>query len=248
MAILGVMLAFCAAMVGSARTDLIRATVEQSNLWGVYQAESTKYRVMQADYEMLHALTPNKAELARFEERMKAVKRVGGKSDDEDTAELKIAIHVAVTELADVLTPDQEDEERIKGTALKYEHDMAEAKEDAASSEDVIHAHHTAAEWFERAQLFAEVGIVIASIALLLASRKVWAVSILCGVCGAGVIAFTMLQTGTALHEAETKIEEAKKRTAVVQEEEESAAAPVHAEPKPAASASTHEAPKPVEK
>src|SRR5438552_1346767 len=70
MAILGVMLAFCAAMVGSARTDLIRATVEQSNLWGVYQAESTKYRVMQADYEMLHALTPNKAELDKFEERI----------------------------------------------------------------------------------------------------------------------------------------------------------------------------------
>src|SRR5262245_56092256 len=55
MALLGVMLAFCAAMVGSARTELIRATVEQANLWSIYQAESTKYRVMEADYEMLHA-------------------------------------------------------------------------------------------------------------------------------------------------------------------------------------------------
>src|SRR6266567_2799671 len=68
MAILGVMLAFCAAMVGSERTELIRATVEQSNKWGIYQAETTKYRVMEADYEMLHALTPNKAEIKMFDE------------------------------------------------------------------------------------------------------------------------------------------------------------------------------------
>src|SRR5262245_44352097 len=66
MAILGVMLAFCAAMVGSERTELIKSTVEQSNKWGVYQAEATKYRVMEADFEMLHALTPNKAEVKKF--------------------------------------------------------------------------------------------------------------------------------------------------------------------------------------
>src|SRR3954462_8186201 len=94
MAILGVMLAFCAAMVGSSRTDLIKATVEQSNKWGIYQAESTKFRVMEADYEMLHALTPSKAEIKKFEQKLSDIKRAGGKADDEDTAELKEAIHV----------------------------------------------------------------------------------------------------------------------------------------------------------
>lgn len=84
--------------------------------------------------------------------------------------------------LADELTPDKEDEDRLHGLAGKYKHDMAEAKEDAESYEDVIHAHHAASEWYERAQLFAEVGIVIASIALLLSSRKVWSISILSGV------------------------------------------------------------------
>jgi hypothetical protein len=85
MALLGVMLAFCAAMVGSARTELIRATVEQANKWGVYQSESTKFRVMQADSEMLHAVTPSKAEVRRFEDRLAQVNRPGGKSDDADT-------------------------------------------------------------------------------------------------------------------------------------------------------------------
>ena len=56
MALLGVMLALCAALVGSARTQLIKTTVEQSNKWGVYQSESTKFRVIEADVEMLHAL------------------------------------------------------------------------------------------------------------------------------------------------------------------------------------------------
>ena len=105
MALLGVMLAFCAAMVGSARTDLIKATVEQSNKWSIYQSESTKFRIMESDVEMLRALTPSKAELKKFEDRLATVKRPGGKSDDEDTTELKEAIHVATTELADVLTP-----------------------------------------------------------------------------------------------------------------------------------------------
>jgi hypothetical protein len=221
MALLGVMLAFCAAMVGSARTELIKATVEQSNKWGVYQAESTKYRVMEADFEMLHALTPSKAELRKFEDKLAEVKRPGGKSDDEDTSELKQAIHVATTELADVLTPDKEDEDRISGIARKYKHDMAEAKEDAEAYDGAIEAHHESAEHYEWAQLCAEIGIVIASIALLLASRPIWGVSVLFGLSGAGIIVWTFMSTRTALHNAEKRIEEAAKRTAVIEKDDE---------------------------
>jgi hypothetical protein len=217
MAVLGVMLAFCAAMVGSARTELIKSTVEQSNLWSVYQSESTKYRIMEADYEMLHALTPNKAEVKKFEEKLASVKRAGGKADDEDTAELKEAIHVATSELADVLTPDKEDEERIEGLAKKYKHDMEEAKEDAESYDEAIDAQHEASEWYERAQLCAEIGIVIASIALLLSSRGVWLISVIIGLGGGGIIGYTYLHTRTLLAHAEHKIEEAKKRTAEIE-------------------------------
>ena len=74
MAVLGVMLALCAALVGSQRTDLISTMVEQSNKWGVYQSESMKFRVMEADYEILHALTPSKAEVAKFESALKDVR------------------------------------------------------------------------------------------------------------------------------------------------------------------------------
>jgi hypothetical protein len=221
MAILGVMLAFCAAMVGSERTELIKATVEQSNKWGVYQAEATKYRVMEADYEMLHALTPNKAEVKKFEEKLSSVRRAGGKSDDEDTAELKDAIHVATIELADVLTPDPEDEQRISGLGTKYKHDMAEAREDAEAYDGAIEAHHEASEWYERAQLCAEIGIVIASIALLLASRAVWAVSAIIGLAGGGIVGWTFAHTHAAVAAAERKIEEAVKRTAEIEKDDD---------------------------
>jgi hypothetical protein len=223
MALLGVMLAFCAAMVGSARTDLIKATVEQSNKWSIYQGESTKFRIMEADVEMLRALTPSKAELKKFEEKLAAVKRPGGKSDDEDTTELKEAVHVATTELADVLTPDQEDEDRLQAIGARYKHDMAEAREDAEAYDGVIEAHHESAEWFERAQLCAEIGIVIASIALLMASRGVWAVSLLIGLSGAGIIAYTFVHARSALGAAEAKVEAAAKNSAALEEDDNDA-------------------------
>ena len=221
MALLGVMLAFCAAMVGSERTELIRSTVDQSNKWGIYQAEATKYRVMEADFEMLHALTPNKAEMKKFEDRLATVRRPGGKSDDEDTTELKDAIHVATTELADVLTPDQDDEDRIRGLGTKYKHDMAEAKEDAEAYDLAIDAHHEASEWYERAQLCAEIGIVIASIALLLSSRFVWAIAALIGLGGAGIVGYTFVHTRAMVHEAEHRIEEAVKKTAAIEDDDD---------------------------
>ena len=43
-------------LVGSQRTELIKTMVEQSNKWGIYQAESTKFRVIEADGEILHAI------------------------------------------------------------------------------------------------------------------------------------------------------------------------------------------------
>jgi hypothetical protein len=220
MALLGVMLAFCAAMVGAARTELIATMVEQSNKLSNYQAESMKFRVMQADVEMLHAITPTKAEVDKFEAKLMGVKRVSGKSDDEDTSELKAAIALASKELADVLTPDPEDETHLKNMANRYEHDAKEAKEDAECYDDKIAAHFDAAEWYERAQLAAEIGIVIASVALLLGSRAVWAISLVFAVSGAGVIGRTFWHTHSMLEVAEKKIEEAQKREAFIEDED----------------------------
>jgi hypothetical protein len=221
MALLGVMLAFCAAMVGGARTELIATMIEQSNKLGVYQAEAMKYRVMEADVEMLHAITPTKSEVDKFEGRLEGVRRVSGKSDDEDTQELKAAIALASKELADVLTPDPEDEQHLKGLARRYQHDAREAKEDAECYEAKIAAHSSAAEWYERAQLGAEIGIIIASVALLLSNRRVWYLSLVFAFGSAGVIVHTFTHTRSAVAAAEHEMRKAQEHSPFVEGDDE---------------------------
>jgi hypothetical protein len=245
MAILGVMLAFCAALVGSARTELIATMVEQSNKFSGYQAESMKFRVMEADVEMLHALTPTKSEVDKFEARLHDVKRISGKADDEDTQELKSAIALASRELADVLTPDPEDENNLKNLAQRYEHDAKEAREDAECYDDKIQAHFYAAEWYERAQLAAEIGIVIASVALLMSSRSIWYVALVFAIGGAGIITRTYVHTSGMLVAAEKKIEEAQKREAFIDNDEDNDGKP---DAPPAASGAPAPEAKPGEK
>jgi hypothetical protein len=238
MAVLGVMLAFCAALVGSQRTELIETMVQQATKWGVYQAESTKFRVIEADAEILHAITPSKAEVDKFEHALKDVRAHSGKSDEEDTAELKDAIDVSTRELADILTPDKEDSDRFAALRLSYKHDMAEAKEDAEAYEGAIRAHEDAAEWYERAQLCAEIGIVVASIALLLGSRAVWSVSVVFGTVGAILVGMTYMRTSEQLAAAEKRIADAANTVTAIENDDADGDGRADTPPNPAA---THE-------
>lgn len=216
-ALLGVMLAVCAALVGSQRTALIETMVEQADHFGGYQSEAMKFRVMHSDLEILHALTPSKAEVDKFEHALKDVRGKTGKADDEDTAELKDAIDVSTRELADILSPDKEDEDRFAFIERRYHQDMAEAKEDTEAYDSAIGAHQAAAEHYEKAQLCAEIGIVVGSIALLLGSRVAWAIAIVVGLGGAGLASKTYLDTSHAMQLAEKRIEDAAKNTAKIE-------------------------------
>jgi hypothetical protein len=242
MAILGVMLAVCAALLGAERTELIRAMVEQSNKFGLYQAETTKYRVIQADYELLKALSPKPEEIKKVEETLRNKRRASGKEDSEDTAELKDLIASSTEDMAQLLTPDPEEKERFQKLALRYKHDMAEAKEDAEAYDLKIQAHEHAAEGYERAQLAAEIGIVIASVALLLSSRMVWYVAIVLLLACAGLGGQTFTHTRAQLAVAEQKIKDAAVHAAEIEKEEQADDAAEAPKGKP--EAPHHEAPK----
>jgi hypothetical protein len=221
MAILGVMLALCAAMVGSQRTELVRSMVEQSTKFGLYQAEAMKFRVVEADVELLKAISPKKDEVAKIEATLRSKRASSGHADDEDTAEIKDLIASATEDMADLLTPDPEELVRFKKLASKYELDMKEAKEDAEAYDGRIEAHQEAAEWYERAQLAAEIGIVIASVALLMASRKVWTISVALGLTCAVIGTFTAVHTHSALVTADAKIEAAAKNMQSIEADDE---------------------------
>ena len=209
MALLGVMVAFCSAMVGGERTELIKSMVEQSTRMGTYQTETMKFRAMMANNELLKALSPEKDEIAKIETTLRNKRGAGGKQDDEDTAELKDLISSSVEDLADLLTPDHAVIVIFAKSAKLYERDMKEAKEDADSYDKMIEARQNAAEGYERALLAAEIGIVIASVALLLANRMVWGVSVLLAIACLCTASFTFVETRHAVSAAEDKIKKA---------------------------------------
>jgi hypothetical protein len=209
MALLGVMVAFCSAMVGAQRTELIKAMVEQSIRMGTYQTESMKFRSMAANSALLRALSPAKDEIKKIETTLREKRGTAGKKDDEDTTELKDLISSSVEDLADLLTPDADVIRDFGKVAKTYERDMKEAKEDADSYDKMIEARQDAAEGYERALLAAEIGIVIASVALLLSNRLVWGVSLVLAIACIGTAGYTFQASRRDVAAAQDKIKKA---------------------------------------
>jgi hypothetical protein len=207
MAMLGVLLALCAALVGSERAELVKSMVEQTNTYNEFQTESMKYRLSMAQLQLLHALTPSKPEVEKFESGLEAMKAQGKPED----AEIMDGLKLTATEIADVLSPDHDDLRQVAKLVHKYGHERELAHKWAESYDPVIHGHFHSAEWYENAQLAAEIGIVIASIGLLLSNRFFWWISIAAGVVCAGLIGVTYVRTHRQAVAEETTIEEAKK-------------------------------------
>jgi hypothetical protein len=221
MAVLGVMLALCSAMVGGQRTELIATMVNQSNKWGLYQAEAMKFRIVEADLEILKSISPKPEEIKKIETTLRSKRAPSGKVDDEDTAELKDLIASATEDMADLLTPDPEEITKFKKLARVYERDLKEAKEDAEAYDGAIETHQEAAERYEWAQLAAEVGIVVASIALLMSSRGIWLVAVALGVGCAGIFGATLVHPGHAVEAAEAKIHAAAANAVTLERDDE---------------------------
>jgi hypothetical protein len=237
MAVLGVMLALCSALVGAQRTLLIETMVTQSTKWGLAQAEATKFRVIEADLELLKSISPKKDEIARVEATLRSKRGSAGKADDEDTSELKDLIASSTEDMADLLTPDPEEVTRFKKLARTYDRDLREAKEDADAYGSSIEAHQEAAEHYEWGQLAAEVGIVVASIALLLSSRALWLVSLVLGLTCAGTLGVTFIQTEAAVAAGQSRIEAAADNVQQLESDD--------GDEKPAPSSNVPAAPKP---
>jgi hypothetical protein len=144
MALTGVLIAFCSAMVGSERNELTRAMIEQTQAHSDYTAASTKLRLIMIEIEKQHArITSARDPQGGFSPVPRFIK------------------------LAD-----------------DYAKERNFAKNWADTYHPLVEGHFDAAEGYERAQLIAEIGIVLASLAVLLSSRPAWMLSvILSGVC-----------------------------------------------------------------
>ena len=218
MAILGVVLAFCSAMVGSERTLLVQKLVEQQNAHAKYQAQDVKHRMSFLALTQVQATT--------FGSNNNSV------SKD------------SVLSLA--------------RTVERYLAESVLAKEWTVSYDGVIKAHMEAQEEYEHALLAAEIGIVIASVALMIKRREAWFIAVALGL-GAIVIAGqTMIHVKHEVKEAEqmiaaagNKYETARKANKTTRIEDEflgavftwaggKPAAPAEATPAPSAEKKSH--------
>ena len=154
-ALIGVLIAFCAAMVGSEQNQLTRTMTEQTQAHSDYSGASTKFRIVMTDLE-----------------KLRSQPSLGTVSTGE-VAELK----------------------RLLRLYLDYRRERDFAEKWVAAYQPAVEAHFDAAEGYDKAQLMAEIGIVVASLAVLLTNRTAWGLSILLGVICIGVLTSTFVKT-----------------------------------------------------
>lgn len=151
-----VLIAFCAAMVGSERNELTKAMILESQANALYTGASTKFRIVMIEIEKLN----NSASAS-----------------------------------APLTTPEGGYRKRLVRLYQDYSKERSFGKEWVDSYEPLVEAHFGAAEGYERAQLIAEIGVVLASLAVLLASRAAWILSLVLAMGSVGQLGQTYAQT-----------------------------------------------------
>jgi hypothetical protein len=208
-AILGVLMALCSAQVGSARTELIATTIQEKAAESEYQSVSTKYRTMQGQLQTLHAGMPDPEVIAKSRGELKSLEAEVKSADVRQTMK---ASALQTEMILNTVTPTGSDMLRFLDLIDGIREKMNAAREWSESYKDAIQVHANTAERFEIAQLAAEIGIVIASVGLLLSrkamfARGLWVLSMLLGLVAFGVGGMTQMGNTQALHAAEHKIE-----------------------------------------
>ncbi len=103
---------------------------------------------------------------------------------------------------------DKKDVLFMAASVERYLKETDAAQQWVDAFDPTIEAHVEGQERYENAQLFAEIGIVVASVGLLLKKRIAWFASIFLGVLALGTVAWTYARTTKVVSQAEHAIEE----------------------------------------
>ena len=160
MAVIGVLVAICGALIGGARNEMTRAMILQTQATSDAASASTKYRIVLVNVENLRGAS---------------------------------AIPQPVRE-------------RFVRLYADYAEERQTSAERASSYAPLIDAFFEATEGYEVAQLLAEIGIITASLAVLLSNRPAWYVAIVFGLMSVGQIGRTYISSSSAVHKAEAFI------------------------------------------
>ncbi len=166
MALIGVLIAFCAALVGAERNELTRTMIEQTQAHSDYSSASTKFRLIMLELE---------------KQRGAATANAAGGGD-------KTVLR------------------RFLRLYTDYSKERAVAKEWSDEYNPLVQAHFEGAEGYEHAQLIAEIGIVLASLGVLLNSRSAWLLSIVFALVCVVQLGRTHLHTRHEVAEASERV------------------------------------------
>jgi hypothetical protein len=220
-AILGVLLALSSALLGQARTELVATMVEETGASLRYQTVSTKYRMLQAQLQQLHALLPDPKVIKDCDKEIKTLK---AEVKNPDILKEIEALDLETSKVLTTVTPTPDDMLRF-AKLIRQHHKEAEAsKEWAESYEVAIKIHDRSATWYEFGLLAAEIGIVVASVALLLHNRSAWLAAIVLGLVCMAILGRTFVINRLALHDTEETISKTSERYKHLSNEEGEAA------------------------
>jgi hypothetical protein len=176
MALMGVLIALCAALVGAQRNELTRSMIEQTQANSISTSASTKFRIIMIELEKQRGAMPRASHLA-----------VTASSTEAGASEQTVL-------------------KRLLRLYLDYSQERALSSKWADIYQPLIEAHFAAAESFERGQLIAEIGIVLASLAVLLSSRPAWFVSLGFGAICIGLLILTAVNTNQKVEAASHQV------------------------------------------
>ncbi len=206
MAVLGVLLALCSALVGGTRTELIATMVQRTNVAMKYQAVSTKFRMLQANLLQMNALLPS--DPSQFKKLEDAVQQASKNVPGEGNQQLAQQTQAFHDQVFMTVVPTTSDLKAFVALARSYKAEAKAALAWEESYEDAIEAQENGGEHYEWGMLAAEIGIVIASIALLLGSKPAWFLAMGLGVVCLVITVMTNLTVRSTLKHAESEIDE----------------------------------------
>jgi hypothetical protein len=207
-AMLGILMALCAAQVGEVRTELIATMVEEAAAKAKATAVGNKYRNLQAQLQQLHAAMPD---VDYQKKKNEQIKTLDGKVKNEDTKLAVLIGKLDTLEILNTVTPTESDVKRFLGLIDRTREENEAAKQWSESYRDMVKVHENTASRFEIGVLTAEIGIVIGSVALLLSRQKLfaggaWSIAIILGLVSMTVAIGTKVGNTQLLHGAEDKI------------------------------------------
>lgn len=208
-ACLGVLLALCSALESGQRTELITTMLEQNNTAMKFQSISTKYRVMMAQLKQLDSLCPEMDKFTKWEGEVRSVAKMHGSADADRIIKV---VRLENCKNLNCEIPTRADLKDFAESVRNLSKERDAAEKWTESYEPAVKAHENAGEQYERAQLCCEIGIVVASIALLFSNKKVWSASLVLGLTALLLVGFTWIQVGGSLGKADKEIARAQSR------------------------------------